>query len=56
MGPATGLPALNLRGAPVTVAGLCRIHTGFADPKAFFQLTGRVYSVHTSAGVDAIGG
>jgi hypothetical protein len=29
MGPATGLPALH---APVTVAGLCRIFTGFADP------------------------
>lgn len=30
MGPATGLPTLK---ASVTVAGLCRIHTGFAVPK-----------------------
>ena len=29
MGPATGLPAFQRL---VTVAGLCRIHTGFADP------------------------
>ncbi len=39
-GPATGLPASS---ALVTVAGLCRIHTGFADPMVLiFCLTAGV--------------
>ena len=42
MGPATGLPALN---APVTVAGLCRILTGFADPTVLsLSCRGEVYA------------